>query len=149
MFPLHFFVVLVALASDGVCITEQVGEIKMRHTSILCLFALAATAVCTAAHAEPVVLVSKDGYTRMPGDLVKLDGEFYVVKTSVGQIRIPIADVDCEGAGCPDLSPKPVEQAKTALTQDQQLELFKAFLEWRKNSEDFRAFLEWRKNNAN
>ena len=121
----------------------------MRQASILALCALGTMAFSSVTHAEPVVLVSKDGYTRLSGDMVKLDGEFYIVKTSVGQVRIPVAEVDCEGVSCPDLAPKPVEQAKTELTQDQQLELFKAFLEWRKNSEDFRAFLEWRKNNAN
>ncbi len=121
----------------------------MRHASIFALGALVMTALGSVAMAEPVVLVSKDGYTRLSGDLIKFDKKFYVVKTSVGQVRIPIADVSCEGTGCPDLAPQPVEQAQTGLTQDQQLELFRAFLEWRKNSEDFRAFLEWRKNNAN
>jgi len=121
----------------------------MRQASTFALCALASTAFCSVAMAEPVVLVSNDGYTRLSGDLVRLDKKFYVVKTSVGQVRIPIADVSCEGAGCPDLTPKPVEQVQTELTQDQQLELFQAFLEWRKNSADFRAFLEWRKNNAN
>jgi len=121
----------------------------MRHASIFVLCAMASAALCSVVMAEPVVLISKDGYTRLSGDLVKLDKKFYVVKTSVGQVRVPIADVSCEGAGCPELAPRPVEQAKTELTQEQQLELFKAFLEWRKNSADFRAFLEWRKNNAN
>ena len=121
----------------------------MRHASVFALGALAMTAFGSVAMAEPVVLVSKDGYTRLSGELVKFDKKFYVVKSYVGQVRIPIADVSCEGAGCPDLTPKPVKQTKTELTDDQQLELFKAFLEWRKNSEDFRACLEWRKNNAN
>jgi len=121
----------------------------MRHTTILALFTMATTVFCTVANAEPVVLVSKDGHTRLSGDLVKLDKKFYVVKTSVGQVKIPIADVNCEGAGCPDLTPNPTQQTDTELPQDQQLKLFRAFLEWRKNSEDFRAFLKWRKNNAN
>lgn len=121
----------------------------MRQASIFVLCALASTALVPVAMAEPVVLVSKDGYTRLSGDLIKFDKKFYVVKTSVGQVRIPVADVTCEGAGCPDVAPTPVEQPKTELTQEQQLELFKAFLEWRKSSADFRAFLEWRKNNEN
>lgn len=100
------------------------------------------------AKAEPVVLVSNDGYTRIEGDLLKLDKDFYVVATSVGQIRIPVADVRCEGAGCPDLSPAPAAPSQTELSQNEQLELFRAFLEWRKNNEDFQDFLEWRKKNA-
>ncbi len=101
------------------------------------------------ANAEPVVLVSNDGYTRIEGDLIKLEDDMYVVATSVGQIKIPVADVRCEGAGCPDQSPAPAAQPKTTeLSQDEQLELFRAFLEWRKNNEDFEQFLEWRKKNA-
>ncbi len=110
-------------------------------------------AFSSTAMAEPVVLVSKDGHTRIRGDLLKYDKTSYVVQTSVGKVTIPMADVNCEGAGCPDLSPEPAAQAQapdsTELSQDQQLELFRAFLEWRKNSEDFNAFLEWRRNNAN
>ncbi|MGB5212422.1 MAG: hypothetical protein WBN88_02090 [Anderseniella sp.] len=95
------------------------------------------------------MLVSNDGYTRIEGDLLKLDKEFYVVATSVGQIRVPVADVRCEGAGCPDLSPAPAAQPQTTeLSQDEQLELFRAFLQWRKSNEDFQEFLEWRKKNA-
>ena len=120
----------------------------MRLATIIALCVLGSTSYFTIAQAEPVVLVSKDGY-RLSGDLVKMDDKFYEVKTSVGKVKVPVADVSCEGAACPDLTAEPIEQAKSQLTQEQQLELFKAFLEWRKNSEDFRAFLEWRKNNAN
>ena len=131
----------------------------MRHAAIFSFFVVYATTFGTVVNAEPIVLVSNDGYTRIEGDLLKLDKDFYVVATSVGQIRIPVADVRCEGAGCPDLSPAPAAQPLTTqslttqpktteLSQDEQLELFRAFLEWRKNNEDFQEFLEWRKKNA-
>lgn len=123
-----------------------------RAVNFTCWIVISA-AFSSAAIAEPVVLVSKDGHTRIQGDLLKFNKTSYIVQTSIGKVTIPMADVTCEGAGCPDLSPKPAAQAQvpgtTELSQDQQLELFRAFLEWRKNSEDFNAFLEWRRNNAN
>lgn len=120
----------------------------MRRAAFFTFCVVSATTFATVAKAEPVVLVSNDGYTRIEGNLLKLDKDFYVVKTAVGQIRIPIADVRCEGTGCPDLVPNPTTQSQTELNQDEQLELFRAFLQWRKNNEEFEDFLEWRKRNA-
>ncbi len=121
----------------------------MRRAAIFSFFLMCTTGFGAVANAEPVVLVSNDGYTRIEGDLVRLDDDMYVVATSVGQIKIPIADVRCEGAGCPDQSPASTAKPQTTeLSQDEQLELFRAFLEWRKNNEDFEQFLEWRKKNA-
>ncbi|NNJ76407.1 MAG: hypothetical protein HKP56_14765 [Anderseniella sp.] len=121
----------------------------MRRAAIFSLCTLCATTSGSVVNAEPVVLVSNDGYTRIEGDLLRLDNDMYVVTTSVGQIKIPVADVRCEGAGCPDQSPAPAAQPQTTeLSQDEQLELFRAFLQWRKNNEDFEEFLAWRKRNA-
>lgn len=121
----------------------------MRRAAIFPFCILCATTFGSVVNAEPVVLVSNDGYTRIEGDLLKLDKDMYVVATSVGQIRIPVADVRCEGTGCPESSPAPAAQSQTTdLSQDEQLELFRAFLQWRKNNEDFEEFLEWRKRNA-
>jgi len=121
----------------------------MRCATIFTLCVVSATTFGAVAKAKPVVLVSNDGYTRIEGDLLELDAEFYVVKTSVGTTRIPVSAVRCDGAGCPDLTPQPSTQAQSKLNQDQQLELFRSFLEWRKDNKDFQEFLEWRKNNAN
>lgn len=121
----------------------------MRRAAIFSFCLMCTTSFGAVANAEPVVLVSNDGYTRIEGDLLRLEDDMYVVATSVGQIKIPVADVRCEGAGCPGQSPAPAAQSQTTeLSQDEQLELFRAFLEWRKNNEDFEQFLEWRKKNA-
>ena len=120
----------------------------MRRAAIFTFCVVSAITFSSAARAEPVVLISNDGYTRIEGDLLRLDKNFYVIATSVGQIRIPMADVRCEGAGCPEPSPASADTGQKELNQDQQLELFRAFLEWRKDNEDFQEFLEWRKKNA-
>lgn len=121
----------------------------MRRAAVFAFFIIGVMTFGAAAEAKPVVLVTNDGYTRIEGDLVEMDAEFYVVKTSVGTVRIPIADVKCDGAGCPTVNPEPAAQTQNDLSQDQQLELFRAFLDWRKNNEDFEQFLEWRKKNTN
>ncbi len=122
----------------------------MRRAAIFTFFVIGAITFGAAAKAKPVVLITNDGYTRIEGDLVEMDAEFYVVKTSVGTVRIPIADVKCDGAGCPpSVKAEPAAPAESDLSQERQLELFRAFLEWRKNNEDFEQFLEWSKNNPN
>lgn len=121
----------------------------MRRAAFVSFYLICATSFGAAANAEPVVLISNDGYTRIEGDLLKLDNDMYVVATSVGQIKIPVADVRCEGTGCPGQPPAPAAQPQTTeLSQDEQLELFRAFLQWRRNNEDFEEFLAWRKRNT-
>lgn len=112
---------------------------------------------CSVAMAEPVVLVSKDGYVAFSGDLVDVDERFYVLRTSVGEVKIPVADVICTGSGCPVTSTSSVGQIPSEPGLDEKDKLFQLFLEWREknadpqdpNDELFRRFLEWRENNTN
>ena len=54
------------------------------------------------ARAEPqVVLTSKDGTTEVRGELQEFDGENYTMRTSLGVIGVPAAQVTCSGEGCP------------------------------------------------
>ncbi len=89
----------------------------------------------SSAIAEPVVLVSNDGFISFEGELLALDDNFYVVRTSVGEVRIPVSDVSCKGAGCPVAVPvaDAGDQVPPELTTDRQIKLFKDFIEWRKN----------------
>ena len=112
---------------------------------------------CSMAMAEPVVLVSNDGYIAFSGDLIDFDKDFYVLETSVGEVKIPVKDVICRGAGCPINAAGSFDQAPPNLTLDEKDRLFRQFLEWNEknapsqdpNNELFIRFLEWRKNNAN
>jgi len=55
-----------------------------------------------AARAEPqVTLTSLDGTTEVHGELLGFDGATYTVRTSLGTIGVPAAQVTCAGAGCP------------------------------------------------
>ncbi len=110
----------------------------------------------SAAWAQTVTLTSKDGFTKFEGELIKLEGGFYVVATSVGEVRIPTADVMCEGAGCPNLtiagpaqqSPLPTPQNDIRTNeQTEQIELFKSFLEWREKNPNYKSYIEQQKKN--
>ena len=114
----------------------------------LCLLALVG-GLNSPVLAGPVELVSKDGYLTFEGDLIEVANKMYVVKTSVGVVRIPVADVICKGEGCPGLSARKVDKApsraQSKLSGDWQTELFR---DYRKN-ELFKEFLEWREKNPN
>ena len=89
--------------------------------------------------ADPVVLISKDGYSKFRGDLIRVENNFYVVRTSIGIVSIPMSEVSCEGPGCPATATGEVageaEEEEPELTQEQKDELFRRFLEWG-NSDD-------------
>ena len=109
----------------------------MCRAAFLVLFAMISVFLRpAAAAADPVVLTSKDGYTSFEGDLVRVDNKFYVVITSVGEVKIPQSGVTCQGSGCP--APTPTadksDQLPPEITQDGQNELFQEFLEWRKKN---------------
>jgi len=51
-----------------------------------------------------VVLASKDGSVTFEGDLIEATASDYVIATSIGEQRIPIDLVTCEGEGCVAIS---------------------------------------------
>jgi len=53
------------------------------------------------AAADSVVLKSADGSINLAGDLVEFTDQFYVLRTSLGDLRVSAERVRCEGAGCP------------------------------------------------
>ena len=75
---------------------------KRSRTGLLAL--LGATALATTIAADPVVLRSTDGTTNLNGELVGFDGEYYLLQTELGDLRVAAARVTCEGAGCPEVN---------------------------------------------
>lgn len=59
------------------------------------------TAVPAFAATNDVVLKSADGSINISGELVEFVDQFYVLKTSLGNLRVSAERVRCEGAGCP------------------------------------------------
>ncbi len=54
-------------------------------------------------NAQQITLNSLDGTVSMTGDLLKYDGETYLLGMLIGEISIDASQVTCEGAGCPNL----------------------------------------------
>jgi len=109
----------------------------MRRAVFLMLCALSSTFLSSAqAAAEPVVLTSNDGYTSFKGDLIGIDNSFYILNTSVGEVKIPQAGVTCTGAGCPAPTPaaSKSDRLPADIGKDEQNALFQEFLEWRKKN---------------
>ena len=74
-----------------------------RHPRGLLAIVLAtALSWASAVAAQEVQLKTKDGSFEIKGELISVEDGFMTVRTSVGQIRIPVADVSCEGLACPE-----------------------------------------------
>ncbi|TYO88241.1 phosphate ABC transporter substrate-binding protein (PhoT family) [Oceanicella actignis] len=63
-----------------------------------------AAALIGSAAAGPVTLRSYDGAVAISGDLVEFTGDVFVLRTTIGDLRINAMQVACEGEGCPDPS---------------------------------------------
>jgi phosphate transport system substrate-binding protein len=54
-----------------------------------------------ATQAEEIVLKSPDGSVDLVGEFVEFADNTYVIRTSLGELRVSAASVRCEGAACP------------------------------------------------
>lgn len=77
---------------------------RLKHTMILLMGMLTAFSLSvTSAYAAKVTLKSLDGSVAMNGEIVGFDGEFYILKVSIGEFQIAVAEVTCDGEACPEL----------------------------------------------
>lgn len=74
---------------------------KQRIKGSLMAALLMGTVIPNTAAAENVVLKSADGSINLSGDLVEFTDQFYVLRTSLGDLRVSAERVRCEGNGCP------------------------------------------------
>lgn len=82
---------------------------NMRHIRMLAYLArwrvlLAVLFAPAFAVAEPVRLTSITTGFIISGDLIRFDGQDYVIKSSIGQLTIDGYDMRCDGPGCPKTS---------------------------------------------
>ncbi|MFE3835876.1 OmpA family protein [Pseudogemmobacter sonorensis] len=88
----------------------------------------------SAARAQDVTLISREGNIVIPGTLLGYDGEFYRIDTAYGALTVDGHGVICEGPACPDLT---VPRAEIRLTGAEDAGtrllpgLFRAFAEGR------------------
>lgn len=73
----------------------------MRKAAIGAAVAATTGLVPFAVMADEVTLKSADGTVNLTGEFVEFNGENYVIRTALGDLRISAARVRCEGAACP------------------------------------------------
>ncbi|MCF6304669.1 MAG: phosphate ABC transporter substrate-binding/OmpA family protein [Rhodobacteraceae bacterium] len=71
--------------------------------TLLCTALIAVAPV--AINAQQVVLQSLDGTISVTGELTEYDSENYVIRTNIGEMTIPVSQVTCIGADCPEITP--------------------------------------------
>ena len=51
--------------------------------------------------AEPVSLIAHDNFSKVSGELLAYEDGIYLIRTTLGDLRVKASNVDCEGSGCP------------------------------------------------
>ena len=65
----------------------------------------ASLALPLVAHANDVTITSKDGASRLTGELVDITSTHFVLTTSVGRFRLDRSEAVCSGDACPSSKP--------------------------------------------
>ena len=73
---------------------------KVKLSQMLCGLAVS-LALATPSLADIVNLKSSDGTVNLSGDLISFDGDIYIIRTDLGDLRIAANRVTCSGEGCP------------------------------------------------
>ncbi len=78
----------------------------MNKPNLLTLLCTALIAIGPLAiNAQSVSLESLDGTISITGELTSFDSENYVIETNIGNMTIPVAQVNCIGVACPEITP--------------------------------------------
>ncbi|MEP1768773.1 MAG: substrate-binding domain-containing protein [Sulfitobacter sp.] len=95
---------LVETDAEFFTINGQLGVMKVPRTGVECI----GQACPSLEVAAPVVvenravsLHSKDDETRINGDLINVEGDFYILRNALGEFRIAVDNVTCVGNACP------------------------------------------------
>jgi len=85
-------------------INGQLGVMQVPRNGVECIGQACPSlevAAPTVLENRAVSLNSKDDETRISGDLVNVEGDFYVLRNALGEFRIAIDNVTCVGQACP------------------------------------------------
>ncbi len=105
---------LIEFANDVFRIQASVGVIAIPAQEVSCIGA--ACPEGTEPESEqglgPVTLTTRDGQTKISGDLIEFVDGYYLIATELGEMRINADQVTCQGPGCGENEASP---AKTVL----------------------------------
>lgn len=88
----------------GALLTIDESE-HMRRTNLASLVSVIALLTAAPSFAETVTLRTENGAVNITGKILEFDGETYLLRSSVGDLRLAVDAVICEGAGCPVIAP--------------------------------------------
>lgn len=76
------------------------GEVTVPADSVVCIGKACPEGTTPALPEVRLVLTSKDGSSKVSGNLIETTEKHYIVETDVGELRLNISDVNCSGVGC-------------------------------------------------
>lgn len=91
---------LTAYRNDKWFMDTSVGQLVLDDIGITCVGEACPPGTGLDFQPGPVVLTSKDGSESIDGELIGIVEDQYVLSTAVGEQRIDVALVDCDGAAC-------------------------------------------------
>ena len=91
---------LIKFEDNRFTLDSTIGVVVIPAEGVTCIGATCPEGTELVIEAAKVELTSKDNTVTIKGDLIEIDGTDYVIATSVGEQRVPIDLVNCEGEGC-------------------------------------------------
>ncbi len=95
---------LVSVDAENYTIKGTLGLMTVPRSAVQCSGAgcpVIETSPPVAVTTREVVLSSIDDETRISGELVNVEEKHYVIRNALGEFRVAIGNVSCEGAACP------------------------------------------------
>ena len=83
--------------------TQNIIRQQLKSTISMLAFA-GATLFPTVGMTEQITLVSEDNGFNLSGEFIMYDGDVYVLRTDLGDLRISATQVRCEGVACPTVN---------------------------------------------
>ena len=96
---------LIEFANDVYKLQTSIGLVTIPAEGISCIGLACPESERLQIASAPITLTSHDGSAQLSGDLLEVVDGQYVVASDVGEVRIDIDLVTCDGDGCPEQEP--------------------------------------------
>lgn len=108
--------VLVETTDIGLRLDTLMGVVNIPLDGVSCIGAACPSTIVLETEEKPILLTSLDGATKMKGNLLEIVDGQYVLATVIGEMRVPVDQVTCEGSGCVAPVAEPVLGGQVTLT---------------------------------
>ncbi len=107
---------LVEFSDNKFQLISSVGTITVPNEGVDCVGARCPEGTRLETSGDQLVLTSKDGSVTLTGDLIEIAENQYVLATDVGEVRVDINLVNCEGTSCITIVSEPEFGGPVVLT---------------------------------